>query len=163
MTQHKENFKEIDAAETQRMARAQKEYLDREVRKFRRRRLIRYHDLEQELLREVGIFVLKSSPSYVPQFCQFFPQELNKRQSQLESAHSMLMRHHEQTHELESKQQRSVHTLREDHIKRQHQTELNNQDEYMRRSQRELKKKHALELKQQPKSLKQKEVRDLRE
>ena len=85
-------------------------------------------------------------------------QELNKRQSQLESAHSMLMRHHEQTHELEAKQQRSVHNLREDHVKRQHQTELNNQDEYMRRSQRELKKKHALELKQQPKSLKQKEV-----
>ncbi len=55
LTQHKENFKEIDAAETQRMARSQKEYLDREVRKFRRRRLIRYHDLEQELLREVKI------------------------------------------------------------------------------------------------------------
>ena len=53
LTQHKENFKEIDAAEAQRMARAQKEYLDREVRKFRRRRLIRYHDLEQDLLREV--------------------------------------------------------------------------------------------------------------
>lgn len=71
----------------------------------------------------------------------------------------MLMRHHEQTHELESKQQRAVHNIREDHVKRQHQTELNNQDEYMRRAQRELKKKHALELKQQPKSLKQKEVR----
>ena len=85
-------------------------------------------------------------------------QELNKRQSQLESAHAMLMRHHEQTHDLEAKQQRSVHNLREDHVKRQHQTEINNQDEYMRRSQRELKKKHALELKQQPKSLKQKEV-----
>ncbi len=68
------------------------------------------------------------------------------------------MRHHEQTHDLESKQQRSVHGLREEHLKRQHQTELNNQDEYMRRSQRELKKKHALEIKQQPKSLKQKEV-----
>ena len=54
-------------------------------------------------------------------------QELNKRQSQLESAHAMLMRHHEQTHELEAKQQRSVHNLREDHVKRQHQTELNNQ------------------------------------
>lgn len=39
----------------------------------------------------------------------------------------MLMRHHDQTHELEVKQQRAVHNLREDHIKRQHQTELNNQ------------------------------------
>ena len=85
-------------------------------------------------------------------------QELNKRQSQLESAHEMLMRHHEQTHELEMKQQRSVHNVREDHICKQHSTELNNQEEYMRRAQRELKKKHALETKQQPKSLKQKEV-----
>ena len=68
------------------------------------------------------------------------------------------MRHHEQTHELEVKQQRAVHNLRDDHIKRQHQTELNNQDEYINRAQRELKKKHAMEIKQQPKSLKQKEV-----
>lgn len=136
LSQHKENFKELDATETQRMARGQKEQLDREVRKFRRRRLVKYHDLEQDLLRE----------------------ELNKRQSQLESAHEMLMRHHEQTHELETKQQRSVHNVREDHICKQHSTELNNQEEYMRRAQRELKKKHALETKQQPKSLKQKEV-----
>lgn len=136
LSQHKENFKEMDATESQRMARNQKEILDREVRKFRRRRLVKYHELEQDLLRE----------------------ELNKRQSQLESAHAMLMRHHEHTHELESKQQKSVHFLREDHINRQHSTELNNQEEYMKRAQRELKKKHALELKQQPKSLKQKEL-----
>merc|ERR1712066_207053 len=136
LSQHKENFKEMDATESQRMARNQKEILDREVRKFRRRRLVKYHELEQDLLRE----------------------ELNKRQSQLESAHAMLMRHHEHTHELESKQQKSVHFLREDHVCKQHQTELNNQEEYMRRAQRELKKKHALETKQQPKSLKQKEV-----
>ena len=78
-----------------------------------------------------------------------FLQELNKQQSQLENAHSMIMRHHEQTHELESKQQRSVHHLREDHINRQHSTELTNQEEYMKRAQRELKKKHGLEIKQQ--------------
>jgi len=136
LSQHKENFKEIDATENQRLARNQKEVLDREVRKFRRRRLVKYHELEQDLLRE----------------------ELNKRQSQLESAHTMLMRHHEQTHELESKQQRSVHHIREDHLNRQHSTELSNQEEYMKRAQRELKKKHALEIKQQPKSLKQKEL-----
>ena len=76
----------------------------------------------------------------------------------MDSAHTMLMRHHEQTHELETKQQRAVHVLREDHVSKQHQTELTNQEEYMKRAQRELKKKHALELKQQPKSLKQKEL-----
>ena len=36
------------------MGRGQKEQLDREVRKFRRRRLVKYHDLEQDLLREVN-------------------------------------------------------------------------------------------------------------
>ena len=55
LLQHKENFKELDAAETQRMQRGQKEGLDMEVRKFRRRRLVKYHDLEQDLLREVKV------------------------------------------------------------------------------------------------------------
>jgi len=136
LLQHKENFKEMDAAESQRLVRGQKDHLDHEVRKFRRRRLVKYHELEQDLLRE----------------------ELNKRQNQLESAHSMLLRHHEMTQELETKQQKSVHSLREGQLSKQHQTELGNQEEYMRRSQRELKKKHALEIKQQPKSLKQKEI-----
>merc|ERR1719245_1901129 len=91
LLQHKENFKEMDAAENQRLQRGQKDRLDYEVRKFRRRRLVQYHDLEQDLLRE----------------------ELNKRQNQLEGAHSMLLRHHEMTQELATKQQRSVHGTRE--------------------------------------------------
>merc|ERR550519_2662713 len=136
LLQHKENFKEMDAAENQRLVRGQKDRLDYEVRKFRRRRLVKYHDLEQDLLRE----------------------ELNKRQNQLESAHSMLLRHHEMTQELETKQQRSVHGIREGQLTTQHRTELGNQEEYVKRAQRELKKKHALELKQQPKSLKQQEL-----
>lgn len=136
LSQHKDNYKEVDAVENQRLARIQKDHLDEQVRKFRRRRLVIYHSTEQDLLRE----------------------ELNKRQTQLENAHAMLMRHHVQTHELEVKQQKTVHNLREDHVRRQHQTELSSQEEYMRRSQRELKKKHAMEIKQQPKSLKQKEV-----
>ena len=78
LSQHKENFKELDAAETQRMARGQKEQLDREVRKFRRRRLVKYHDLEQDLLREVSIAIKRNeisqlSPSinftYPSRFC----------------------------------------------------------------------------------------------
>jgi len=136
LLQHKENFKELDAQESQRLIRGQKDYLDYQIRKFRRRRLIMYHELEQQLLRE----------------------ELKKRQSQLESAHSMLLRHHEMTQELETKQQRGVHGLRENQLTTQHDTELSNQSEYIQRSKRELKKKHALEVKQQPKSLKQKEV-----
>lgn len=107
-----------------------------EVRKFRRRKLIQYHQLERDLLRD----------------------ELNKRQSQLEQAHLMLMRHHEITQELEYKQQRAVHQLRDEQIRTQHQTELANQQEYNQKRENELRKKHALEVKQQPKSLKQKEL-----
>ena len=55
--QHKENFKEVDAAESARLQRSQKDHLDFEIRKFRRRRLIIYHDLEQDLLREVRFFI----------------------------------------------------------------------------------------------------------
>ena len=94
LLQHKENFKEMDAAESQRLNRGQKDRLDYEVRKFRRRRLVKYHDLEQDLLREVWMnrkiqYDTNNNPTQ--------SQELNKRQNQLESAHSMLLRHHEMT------------------------------------------------------------------
>lgn len=107
-----------------------------EIRKFRRRKLIQYHQLERDLLRE----------------------ELNKRQNQLEQAHAMLLRHHEITQELEYRQQRSVHQLRDEQMRKQHATELANQTEYNTKRENELRKKHALEVKQQPKSLKQKEL-----
>ncbi|XP_039278827.1 serine/threonine-protein kinase Tao [Nilaparvata lugens] len=130
-----ENQKQMELQEEQRLMRSQKEYLDLEVRKFRRKKLLSFHSLEQEILRE----------------------ELNRRQNQLEQAHAMLLRHHEKTMELEYRQQKSVHLLREEQIQRQHSTELQNQQEYTNRSQRDLRKKHALEIKQQPKCLKQKE------
>ncbi|XP_026473171.1 serine/threonine-protein kinase Tao isoform X2 [Ctenocephalides felis] len=132
----KENLKQAEAQEEQRLLRGQKDYLELEIRKFRRKKLCAFHNLEQELLRE----------------------ELNKRQGQLEQAHIMLLRHHEKTQELEYRQQKGVHSLREEQIMKQHGTELQNQNDYMQRAERELRKKHALELKQQPKSLKQKEM-----
>jgi len=131
-----ENLKQIEAREEQRLVLGQKEYLELEIRKFHRKKLLAFHSLEQELLRE----------------------ELNKRQQQLEQAHSMLLRHHEKTQELEYRQQKAVHQLREEQVLRQHQIEQQNQHDYMTRAERDLKKKHALELKQQPKSLKQKEM-----
>lgn len=87
-------MKLVDAQEEQRMLRCQKEYIELEIRKFRRKKLIIYHQLEQELLR----------------------QELNKRQNQLEQAHAMLLRHHEKTQELEYRQQKTVHALREEQV-----------------------------------------------
>lgn len=132
-----DNQKQMEAQEEQRLIRGQKEYLELEIRKFRRKKLLGFHSLEQEILRE----------------------ELNRRQHQLEQAHAMLLRHHEKTMELEYRQQKSVHQLREEQIQRQHATELQNQEEYTNRAERELRKKHALEIKQQPKCLKQKETR----
>lgn len=131
-----ENLRQIEAREEQRLVLGQKEYLELEIRKFHRKKLLIFHNLEQELLRE----------------------ELNKRQQQLEQAHSMLLRHHEKTQELEYRQQKAVHQLREEQVLRQHQIEQQNQHDYMTRAERDLKKKHAMELKQQPKSLKQKEM-----
>lgn len=110
--------------------------LEIQVRKFRRRKLQQFHQLERDVLGD----------------------ELDKRHHQLSTAHNMLIRHHEQSVELEFKQQRSVHQLRDEQIRKQHQTELNNQQEYNARRENELRKKHALEVKQQPKSLKQKEM-----
>lgn len=110
--------------------------LEIQVRKFRRRKLLQFHQLERDLLID----------------------ELDKRHQQLSTAHNMLIRHHEISVELEFKQQRSIHQLRDEQIRKQHQTELNNQQEYNARRENELRKKHALEVKQQPKSLKQKEM-----
>ncbi|KAM3963887.1 serine/threonine-protein kinase Tao [Aphomia sociella] len=132
----KDNLKQAEAAEEARLVRSQREYLELELRRFRRRRMLGLHHKEQELLRE----------------------ELNKRQQQLEQAHAMLLRHHEKTQELEYRQQKGVHALREEQLSNQHATELANQREYMQRAEHELRKKHALQLKQQPKSLKQKEM-----
>lgn len=132
----KDNLKQAEAAEEARLVRSQREYLELELRRFRRRRMLGLHHKEQELLRE----------------------ELNKRQQQLEQAHAMLLRHHEKTQELEYRQQKGVHALREEQLSNQHATELSNQRDYMQRAEHELTKKHALQLKQQPKSLKQKEM-----
>uniref|UniRef100_A0A1L8DML7 non-specific serine/threonine protein kinase n=1 Tax=Nyssomyia neivai TaxID=330878 RepID=A0A1L8DML7_9DIPT len=132
----KENLKQAEAQEEQRLLRVQKNYIELEMRKFRRRKTQVLHDLENQLLRD----------------------ELSKKQQQLEQAHGMLLKHHEKTQELEYRQQKSVHNLREEQITKQHSTELQNQKDYMDRAEKELMRKHALELKQQPKSLKQKEL-----
>lgn len=53
----KENLKQMEAQEEQRLARGQREYLDLEIRKFRRKKLLNFHTLEQELLREVSLII----------------------------------------------------------------------------------------------------------
>ncbi|XP_042204593.1 serine/threonine-protein kinase Tao-like isoform X5 [Homarus americanus] len=132
----KEYLKASERQEEQKLVQQQAEYIQLEMRKFRRRSILTYYVKEQSLLKE----------------------ELIKRQQQLEAAHSMLLRHHQLTQDLEYRQQRAIHALKEEQMNKQHQTELSSQHEYMKRVERELRKKHALQQKQQPKSLKQKEI-----
>lgn len=113
-----------------------KDSMEFEIRKFRRRKLVQYHQKEEEHLAE----------------------ELSKRQAQLEMEHAMLLRHHSSTQELEYRQLQTLQKLRDDHLKKQHQTERDNQKEYNAHEEQNLRKKHLLEHKQQPRSLKQKEV-----
>ncbi|XP_015789434.1 serine/threonine-protein kinase TAO1 [Tetranychus urticae] len=136
LKKHKESLQRAQASNLRSLEQSQLEHFRSEIRKFQRRKLVQYHELERDLLRE----------------------ELNKRQHQLEEAHAMLLRHYEISVELEYRQQRAIHQLRDDQIRKRHQTELANQQEYNQRRLSELSKKHALELKQQPKSLKQKEL-----
>lgn len=133
---NKESLQRNQSSELQKVQREHNDFLRTEIRKFQRRKLVQYHQLENDLLLT----------------------EFKKRENQLEQAHAMLLRHHENTQALEYKQQRVVHQLRDDQIRKQHATELANQTEYNTRREIELKKKHALEHKQQPKSLKQKEL-----
>ena len=77
-----------------------------------------------------------------------------KLQEQQEVEHSMLLRHHESTQELEYKQLIAIQKIRDDHLRKQHVTEHENQKEYNSREESNLRKKHLSEHKQQPRSLK---------
>uniref|UniRef100_A0A8C9TUH0 non-specific serine/threonine protein kinase n=1 Tax=Scleropages formosus TaxID=113540 RepID=A0A8C9TUH0_SCLFO len=132
LSKQKENIQHFQAEEGANLLRRQRQYLDLECRCFKRRILIARHNVEQDLLRE----------------------ELNKRQTQKDLEHAMLLRHHESMQELEFRQLNSVQRMRADLIRVQHQTELTNQMEYNKRRERELRRKHVMEVRQQPKSLK---------
>lgn len=50
----KENLKLAEAQEEQRLLRCQKHYIELEMRKFRRKKMLTLHDLENQLLRDVS-------------------------------------------------------------------------------------------------------------
>ncbi|CAB1349002.1 unnamed protein product, partial [Coregonus sp. 'balchen'] len=129
----KENFQHFQAEEEANLLRRQRQYLELECRRFKRRILIARHNVEQDL-------------------------ELNKRQTQKDLEHAMLLRHHESMQELEFRQVNTIQKMRAELIRLQHQTELTNQQEYNKRRERELRRKHVMEVRQQPKSLKSKEL-----
>lgn len=144
------------AEEEANLLRRQRQYLELECRRFKRRILIARHNVEQDLAREVrghtgeGSALLSSCrSSELPLF-----QELNKRQTQKDLEHAMLLRHHESMQELEFRHLGTIQKARAELIRTQHQTELTNQLEYNKRRERELRRKHVMEVRQQPKSLK---------
>ncbi|XP_049581231.1 serine/threonine-protein kinase TAO1 [Syngnathus scovelli] len=136
LSKQKENFQHFQAEEEANLQRRQRQYLELESRRFKRRILIARHNIEQDLVRE----------------------ELNKRQTQKDLEHAMLLRHHESMQELEFRQLNTIQRTRGELIRLQHQTELTNQQEYNKRRERELRRKHVMEVRQQPKSLKSKEL-----
>uniref|UniRef100_A0A3P8VY84 non-specific serine/threonine protein kinase n=1 Tax=Cynoglossus semilaevis TaxID=244447 RepID=A0A3P8VY84_CYNSE len=136
LSKQKENIQHFQAEEEANLLRRQRQYLELECRRFKRRILIARHNVEQDLARE----------------------ELNKRQTQKDLEHAMLLRHHESMQELEFRHLGTIQKARAELIRTQHQTELTNQLEYNKRRERELRRKHVMEVRQQPKSLKAKEL-----
>ncbi|MGH0182119.1 UNVERIFIED_CONTAM: hypothetical protein FKN15_008720 [Acipenser sinensis] len=132
LSKHKENMQHSQAEDEAQLLSQQRVYYDRNCRSFKRKIMIKRHDFEQEQIRE----------------------ELNKKKTQKEMEHAMLIRHDESTQELENRQLKTLQKLRMDLIRLQHQTELENQIEYNNRRERELHRKHVMELRQQPKNLK---------
>ncbi|XP_013867926.1 serine/threonine-protein kinase TAO1 [Austrofundulus limnaeus] len=136
LSKQKENFQHFQAEEEANLQRKQRQYLEIECRRFKRRLMNTRHTTEQDLVRE----------------------ELNKRQTQKDLEHAMLLRHHESMQELERRHLSTIQKTRTELIRLQHQTELTNQQEYNKRRERELRRKHVMEVRQQPKSLKSKEL-----
>ncbi|CAL8344691.1 unnamed protein product [Lota lota] len=136
LSKHKENMQHSQAEEEALLLGQQRVFYERNCRTFKRKVMQKRHDFEQEQIRE----------------------ELNKKKTQKEMEHAMLIRHDESTQELEQRQLKTLQKLRMDLIRLQHQTELENQIEYNNRRERELHRKHVLELRQQPKNLKSLEL-----
>nr|XP_044988420.1 serine/threonine-protein kinase TAO3 [Jaculus jaculus] len=136
ISKHKENLQHTQAEEEAHLLTQQRLYYDKNCRCFKRKIMTKRHEVEQQNIRE----------------------ELNKKRTQKEMEHAMLIRHDESTRELEYRQLHTLQKLRMDLIRLQHQTELENQLEYNKRRERELHRKHVMELRQQPKNLKAMEM-----
>uniref|UniRef100_K7F8N0 Serine/threonine-protein kinase TAO3 n=1 Tax=Pelodiscus sinensis TaxID=13735 RepID=K7F8N0_PELSI len=136
ISKHKENMQHTQAEEEAHLLSQQRLYYDKNCRFFRRKTMTKRHEMEQQNIRE----------------------ELNKKRTQKEMEHAMLIRHDESMRELEYRQLHTLQKLQMDLIHLQHQTELENQLEYNKRRERELHQKHFRELRQQPKNLKAMEM-----
>ncbi|XP_020780794.1 serine/threonine-protein kinase TAO3 [Boleophthalmus pectinirostris] len=136
LSRHKETVQRSQAEEEAHVLAQQRLVYDRSCRALKRRSLIKKHEFEQEQIRE----------------------ELNKKRTQKEMEHALLIRQDESTQDLERRQLQMLQKLRAELMRLQHQTELENQEEYNNRRQRELHRKHSLEKRQQPRDLKTMEM-----
>ena len=80
--------------------------------------------------------------------------ELNVRCRQLETAHGLLRRHHDQTREHEDRHLAQSQSMRAEHLRSQHTVEEQNQSDYTNRLTDDLRKRHAMQSRQQPRDLK---------
>uniref|UniRef100_A0A1A7Y582 non-specific serine/threonine protein kinase n=2 Tax=Iconisemion striatum TaxID=60296 RepID=A0A1A7Y582_9TELE len=132
LSRYKETMQRSQAEEEAHLLAQQRMVYDRSCRALKRRSLLRRHEFEQEQLRE----------------------ELNKKRTQKEMEHALMIRQDESTQDLEHRQLQMLQKLRVELMRLQHQTELENQEEYNSRRQTELHRKHTLEQRQQPRNLK---------
>ncbi|CAF99248.1 unnamed protein product, partial [Tetraodon nigroviridis] len=132
LSRHKETIQRSQAEEEAHLLAQQRLVYDRSCRALKRRSLIKRHEMEQEQLRE----------------------ELNKKRTQKEMEHALMIRQDESTQDMERRQLQMLQKLRTELMRLQHQTELENQEEYNSRRQQELHRKHTLEQRQQPRNLK---------
>lgn len=119
-----------------RLEKHQKDTLEFNLRAFKRRKLLQCHKLELRLLQE----------------------EIGQRRAQLEYEHTMLIRHHESTQDLEYKHLAALQKMKDEQLRKQHETERENQTDYNQCAEADLRKKHNMEVKQQPRSLRAKEI-----
>uniref|UniRef100_A0A3Q3F8G1 non-specific serine/threonine protein kinase n=1 Tax=Kryptolebias marmoratus TaxID=37003 RepID=A0A3Q3F8G1_KRYMA len=135
LSRYKETMQRSQAEEEAHLLAQQRLVYDRSCRALKRRSLLRRHEFEQEQLRE-----------------------LNKKRTQKEMEHALMIRQDESTQDLERRQLQMLQKLRVELMRLQHQTELENQEEYNSRRQTELHRKHTLEQRQQPRNLKMLEM-----
>ncbi|NXO00825.1 TAOK3 kinase, partial [Rhinopomastus cyanomelas] len=134
ISKHKENLQHTQAEEEAHLLSQQRLYYDKNCRFFKRKTMIKRHEIEQQNIREVW------HPSLS------LPSTLASHQKTLLQADTSFLQLH------------TLQKLRMDLIRLQHQTELENQLEYNKRRERELHRKHFMELRQQPKNLKAMEM-----
>ncbi|CAK9292401.1 unnamed protein product [Gordionus sp. m RMFG-2023] len=106
-----------------------------ELAKFRRKRLVQYHSLERDLLRE----------------------ELNQKQAHMERLHESRLKKRDTFYRAETRHLVRLQSLKREQYREQHAFETANQTAYNIQAERELKKNQAGQRKSLPKELKEKE------